>query len=70
MDYLQDLGCAFQGNYGSFLGLYGRQPQKTANFLTRKNFYTHFGTDLHSREGIRYLESKEKDRLRSMAQRK
>jgi len=56
LNYLQELGCAFQGNYGSFMGLYGHQPKKTAATLKKKGLYTHFGTDLHSREGIRYLE--------------
>jgi len=56
LNYLQELGCAFQGNYGSFMGLYGTDPKKTAASLKKKGLYTHFGTDLHSREGIRYLE--------------
>lgn len=56
LDYLKDLDCAFQGNLGSFLGLYGSQPQKTANILKNMDVYTHFGTDLHSRNGIKYLE--------------
>jgi protein-tyrosine phosphatase len=55
LDYLIDLGCAFQGNLGSFLGLYGHQAQKTANILKKMKVYTHFGTDLHSRDGIKYL---------------
>ena len=56
LTYLIDLGCAFQGNLGSFLGLYGQQAQKTANSLKRMEVYTHFGTDLHSRAGIKYLD--------------
>jgi protein-tyrosine phosphatase len=55
LTYLIDLGCAFQGNLGSFLGLYGQQAQKTANSLKKMEVYTHFGTDLHSRTGIKYL---------------
>jgi protein-tyrosine phosphatase len=55
LDYLKDLGCAFQGNLGSFIGLYGSQAQKTANHLRKMEIYTHFGTDLHSRAGIKYL---------------
>ncbi|MDD4192807.1 MAG: hypothetical protein PHI28_15835 [Mangrovibacterium sp.] len=55
--YLQDIGCAFQGDYGSFLGLYGPQPQKTSASLKKNGLYTHYGTDLHSREGIRYLKA-------------
>ena len=55
IEYLKDIGCAFQGNLGSFLGLYGSQAQKTANSLRKMGVYTHFGTDLHSRAGIKYL---------------
>jgi protein-tyrosine phosphatase len=55
LDYLINLGCSFQGNLGSFLGVYGQQPQKTANILKKRGLYTHFGTDLHSRDGIKYL---------------
>ena len=56
LSYLIDLGCAFQGNLGSFLGLYGQQAQKTANSLKKMEVYTHFGTDLHSLAGIKYLD--------------
>jgi protein-tyrosine phosphatase len=55
IEYLKDIGCAFQANLGSFLGLYGTQAQKTANSLRKMEVYTHFGTDLHSRSGIKYL---------------
>ncbi|PKN38366.1 MAG: hypothetical protein CVU62_05800 [Deltaproteobacteria bacterium HGW-Deltaproteobacteria-2] len=55
LDYLKDIGCAFQGNLGSFLGLYGSQAQKTANKLRKMEIYTHYGTDLHSQAGIKYL---------------
>jgi protein-tyrosine phosphatase len=57
LNYLIDLGCAFQGNLGSFLGLYGPQAQKAANILKKMEVYTHFGTDLHSRDGIKYLKA-------------
>ena len=55
LNYLIDLGCSFQGNFGSFLGIYGHQAKKTANILKKMEVYTHFGTDLHSRNGIKYL---------------
>jgi protein-tyrosine phosphatase len=60
LDYLKDLGCAFQGNLGSFLGLYGSQAQKTANRLRKMEVYTHYGTDLHSQSGIKYLNREKK----------
>lgn len=56
LTYLTDLGCVFQGNLGSFLGLYGFQAQKIANILKKMEVYTYFGTDLHSRSGIKYLD--------------
>ncbi len=55
LPYLVDLGCAFQGNLGSFNGYYGPHVQKTANSLKKMAVYTHFGTDLHSSNGIKYL---------------
>ena len=55
VEYLKDIGCAFQGDFGSFIGLYGERAQKTANTLRKMEVYTHFGTDLHSRAGIKYL---------------
>jgi protein-tyrosine phosphatase len=55
LEYLIELGCAFQGNYGSFLGIYGQEPQNTAREMKRRGLYTHFGTDLHSKAGITYL---------------
>jgi len=56
LDYLLELGCAFQGNYGSFLGIYGSHTKKTADLFKQQGLYTHFGTDLHSRDAIKYLE--------------
>jgi protein-tyrosine phosphatase len=60
VEYLKDIGCAVQGNLGSFLGLYGSQAQKTANRLRKMEIYTHFGTDLHSKAGIKYLDGEVK----------
>lgn len=55
LDYLRDLGCAFQGNLGSFAGWYGPEVLKSAKYLQQKNIYTHFGTDAHSPRGISRL---------------
>jgi protein-tyrosine phosphatase len=54
--YLTDLDCAFQGNFGSFIGLYGSEAQKRANSLKKMEVYTHFGTDAHSLQGITHLD--------------
>jgi protein-tyrosine phosphatase len=53
--YLQDIGCAFQGNLGSFGGLYGPEVKQTANQLMEQGLFTHFGTDSHSMRSITYL---------------
>ena len=59
LDYLLELGCAFQGNYGSFIGLYGSQTKKTAEIFKKQGLYTHFGTDLHSRDDIKHLQEED-----------
>jgi len=53
--YLQEIGCAFQGNLGSFGGLYGPEVKHTANQLMEQRLFTHFGTDSHSMRSITYL---------------
>jgi protein-tyrosine phosphatase len=50
--YLKEIGCAFQGNIGSLDGLYGKEVQQTAKFMKTKKWFTHYGTDAHSLEGI------------------
>jgi protein-tyrosine phosphatase len=52
LDYLKDIGCAFQANLGSFTGWYGSQVQRIANALKEKKVYTHFGTDAHNIRGV------------------
>ncbi len=48
LTYLKGIGCAFQGNLGSFSGLYGAAAKRNAERLRQGEVYTHFGTDLHS----------------------
>jgi len=55
INYLKDIGCAFQVNIGSFDGMYGNEVQQTANFLKKREVFTHFGTDAHSLQGIARL---------------
>lgn len=57
ISYLQEIGCAFQGNLGSFGGLYGPDVKQAANELKENGIYTHFGTDSHSMRSITYLKS-------------
>lgn len=47
-DYLKEIGCAFQGNLGSFNDYYGPEVTQTANDLKKRDVYTHYGTDAHS----------------------
>jgi len=52
INYLKNIGCAFQGNIGSFNALYGKEVKKTADYLRKKEIFTHFGTDTHSLKDI------------------
>lgn len=56
LEYLIDLGCAFQGNLGSFAGGYGERVKQRAEKLREAGIYTHFGTDAHTVDQIRGLE--------------
>lgn len=52
LDYLKQIGCAFQGNLGSFEGWYGADVKRTAKHFREQGIFTHFGTDAHSIRGI------------------
>jgi protein-tyrosine phosphatase len=45
---LRALGCKFQGNLGSFAGLYGARVRRQAEYFRASGLYTHYGSDLHS----------------------
>lgn len=47
LNRLRDMGCLFQGNIGSFAGIYGKNVQKRALNLLREGFYDCLGTDAH-----------------------
>jgi len=55
LDYLKDIGCAFQGNLGSFNARYGLEVQRMAEYLKNSEIFTHFGTDAHTLRGITHL---------------
>lgn len=44
---LIEIGVLFQTNYGSILGQYGKEIQKTANLLLENNFIHFLGSDVH-----------------------
>lgn len=52
LQYLRDIGCVFQGNLGSFVGLYGEGVRKVAMAHLASGLYSHFGSDAHSPAGI------------------
>ena len=45
-------GVLFQTNYGSILGQYGKEIQKTANLLIENNFIHFLGSDVHKTGNI------------------
>jgi len=55
LDYLKEIGCAFQGNLGSFEGRYGPDVKRAAKNFQQQGVFTHFGTDAHSPRGINRL---------------
>lgn len=50
---LFEMGALFQGNYGSILGIYGRQAKKTFKILLKNNLISFLGSDAHH-ENIGY----------------
>lgn len=56
ISYLKEIGCAFQGNIGSFYSHYGPVVRQTAAYFRKKEIFTHFGTDAHSLKDIQRLE--------------
>lgn len=55
LDYLRELGCFFQGNLGSFKGVYGSRVQRAAQGLKGMGVYDRYGSDLHSPEQARLV---------------
>lgn len=47
MQRLQNSGCRFQGNIGSFAGVYGREVKERALTLLRQGCYSCLGSDAH-----------------------
>ena len=66
INYLKNIGCAFQANLGSFYSLYGPEVQLTANYLKDNKIYTHYGTDAHSLKSIKLLAQHAQDEKRKL----
>ena len=48
LSYLLEIGCKFQGNLGSFTGLYGERARKQALMFLEDGLYDCFGSDAHT----------------------
>lgn len=46
IEYLE-LGVLFQSNYGSIIGIYGKEAQKTVKLLLKNNMIHFLGSDVH-----------------------
>ena len=44
---LSEMGCKFQGNIGSFAGIYGDTVRRRAEAFLQAGLYSHFGSDAH-----------------------
>jgi protein-tyrosine phosphatase len=44
---LKDFGCRFQGNLGSFAGVYGEEVKRRAVFFLEQGVYCCLGSDAH-----------------------
>jgi protein-tyrosine phosphatase len=55
LSYLQQLGCKFQANLGSFKGQYGHRVKSNAEVLELYGIYTHVGSDAHSPDAIKSI---------------
>lgn len=52
MEYLREIGCVFQGNLGSFAGMYGEKVKHSAGRIREMGMYSYMGSDLHSADKI------------------
>jgi len=48
LDYLKGIGCQFQGDLGSFTGLYGNRTRNKAIQFRQNGLYDCFGSDAHT----------------------
>ncbi len=52
IEALRSMGCRFQGNIGSFAGIYGSRASQTAERFLTKGWYHCFGSDAHEARGL------------------
>jgi len=49
---LKESGCRFQGNIGSFAGMYGSEVKRQALFFLTEGVYSCLGSDAHTSQGL------------------
>lgn len=52
IDHLRQKGCRFQGNLGSFAGIYGERVRTNALSLLDQGIYNCLGSDAHRHDGL------------------
>jgi protein-tyrosine phosphatase len=52
LSYLKEIGCHFQGNVGSFAGIYGEKVRSQAIAFLKSGLYDCFGSDAHHSEHL------------------
>lgn len=52
LNELIDMGILFQANYGSCIGQYGKEAEKTLKKLLKVNMISFFGTDCHRADSV------------------
>ena len=55
LEYLQKIGCRFQGNLGSFAGMYGGRVRDKAIGFMGSGLYDCFGSDAHTPERLKEM---------------
>jgi len=60
-DTLHDLGCEFQLNLLSTGGVYGKGSIRIMEYLMKNDWYTHIGTDTHTRTHFQKISKQELD---------
>lgn len=52
LNELVEMGVLFQSNYGSCIGQYGKEAEKTLKKLLKANMISFFGTDCHGKGSV------------------
>ena len=63
---LAEHGVLFQANYGSIIGQYGKNAEKTVKLLLQNNFIHFLGSDVHKQGHIYMQMSEIQERLRKI----